>query len=278
MVETFDDWIGRSITREDVATPRLLAEYRATLGDTLFEASDEAVAPPGFHFGLAPATPPVDETGPDGAERKGVFLPPIPLPRRMWAGGAIETLKPIRAGDPVSRTSTIASIKRREGSNGPLFVLSIRHDIVADGELAVIERQDLVFRDGAPKSVTQVSPPPPQGARIWTVDASAFLLFRFSAFTFNGHRIHYDPHYAAEEGYPGLVVHGPMQAALMLNMAATCLGQVPRRFEYRCVAPLFSGSSFSVAADHAAPTPHVRIIRHDGVTTAEAQAHAQDRE
>lgn len=278
MVETFEDWAGRSVTREDIATPRLLAEYRATLPGLLFEAADAGVCPPGFHFGLAPATPPVGETGPDGAERKGVFLPPIPLSRRMWAGGTIETLKPVHAGDSVRRTSSIAGIKRRDGSAGPLYLVSIRHEIESGGGLAIIERQDLVFRDGAPKAVTMPSPPPPAGAKVWMVDASPLLLFRFSAITFNGHRIHYDAPYAAEEGYSGLVVHGPMQAALMLNMAATCLGHVPRRFDYRCVAPLFSGPAFRVVADHAEPSPHVRIIRQDGVTTAEGQVHARDGE
>ena len=104
------------------------------------------------------------------------------------------------------------------------------------------------------------------------VDPTPLLLFRFSAFTFNGHRIHYDAPYAEEEGYPGLVVHGPLQAALMLNLAATALGAVPRRFDYRCVAPLFSGEPFRVQRDAGTSPLTVRVVRHDGVTTAEGQA------
>lgn len=274
MSETFGNWIGRRVVREDIVTPRLVAEYRATLSPYLFESQDPGICPPGFHWTLAPAMPMSANTSHDGSERKGDFLPPIPLPRRMWAGGAVETLGPIRVGMAIRRTSTVADIKYREGRTGQLYVVSVRHDIEADGQLAVVERQDLVFRDGAPKAVSVASPPPPPEGRTWTVDATPLLLFRFSAFTFNGHRIHYDANYAAEEGYPGLVVHGPMQAALMLNMAAVCVGHVPERFDYRCVAPLFSGHEFIVTADHAAPQPSVRVIRHDGVITAEAQAHA----
>lgn len=276
VTETFETWIGRSVVRDDTVTPRLVAEYRATLAPHLFETGDLDVCPPGFHWALAPAIPLSSDTSHDGSEQKGDFLPPIPLPRRMWAGGAVETLKPIRIGMAVRRTSTVADIKYREGRAGRLYVVSVRHNIDAEGEPAVIERQDLVFREGAPKAVSETSPPLPPDARTWAVDATALLLFRFSAFTFNGHRIHYDAHYAAQEGYPGLVVHGPMQAALMLNMAAACQGQMPQRFDYRCVAPLFSGHEFTVAADSVVPHAHVRIIRHDGVTTAEAQAHVPE--
>jgi 3-methylfumaryl-CoA hydratase len=269
MSHDFSDWIGRSIAREDIVTPRLIAEYRATMSPHLFEPADQSQCPPGLHWGLAPATPGYDECAPDGSEARGSFLPPIPLPRRMWAGGSIETLRPIRVGQQVCRISTIADIKKRDGKTGALFVLSIKHDFMAAGELLVRERQDLVFRDAASKLV----PPSETSAAIaadWTIAATPLRLFRFSAFTFNGHRIHYDAPYAAVEGYPGLVVHGPMQAALMLNLTAAQMGRVPERFDYRCVAPLFGGGSFGVKFDAASST--ARIVRHDGVTTAEGQA------
>ncbi len=209
MTENFTDWIGRSLTRWDHVTGRLMAEYREAMGAFLFSPADDGECPPGFHFGLAPATPPYADTGPDGAESKGLFLPPIPLPRRMWAGGMIESLAPVRLGQHVTRTSTIADIKYREGSAGRLYVLSVLHEIAADGDVLVRERQDLVFREGAPKSVAAPASAstPPAGA--WIVDATPLRLFRFSAVTYNGHRIHYDHRYAAEEGYPDLVVHGP---------------------------------------------------------------------
>jgi 3-methylfumaryl-CoA hydratase len=276
MTGAFEDWIGHEVVRDDVITPRLAAEYRATMTPFLFETGDYRTMPPGLHWGVAPATPLIADTGPDGAEKKGSFLPPIPSPRRMWAGGSIETLRPLRLGSAIQRISRIADIKFREGRAGSFYVLSVTHEITDEDGLAITERQDLAFRDGPPKSVTEASPSPSATATCWTVEAGALLLFRFSAFTFNGHRIHYDPVYAASEGYPGLVVHGPMQAALMLNMAASKRGAVPRRFDYRCIAPLFGGHTFTVCADDVTPAPHVRVIRHDGVTTAEGQVHVQD--
>lgn len=265
MEPDFAAWAGRSVTRHDVATPRLLAEYRATLSPFLFDA-DTAICPPGFHFGLAPATPGTEDTGPDGAERKGLFLPPLPLPRRMWAGGSIRTLRPLREGARITRTASLADIRVRQGSSGQLCLVSIDHAIADEHGLAIAERQELVFRAASPVPVPPAGPARPLAAD-WQVEGTPLLLFRFSAFTFNGHRIHYDLSHCAEEGYPGLLVHGPMQAALMLNLAASRLGAVPDQFGYRCLAPLYGGSSFGVAWDGEARS--VRIIRSDGVITAE---------
>jgi 3-methylfumaryl-CoA hydratase len=265
----FSDWIGRSVTRPDTLTQRLMDEYRATLSPFIFDL-EEHVAPPGLHFGLAPPTPESDETGPDGAELKGLFLPPIPLPHRMWAGGSIETLRPLRQGERIIRTSSIAGIRMKRGSAGEFCLVSVQHEI-ADGKgIAIRERQDLAFRDASALRAA------PAGAAQklrteWHVEASPLLLFRFSAFTFNGHRIHYDLRHAEAEGYPGLLVHGPLQAALMLNLAADKLGYVPPRFDYRCLAPLYGGATFGVGWDVGA----LRVVRSDGVTTAEGQVHAR---
>lgn len=270
MEQHFQDWVGRSVTRSDLVTLRLLAEYRATLSPFLFEAGEE-IAPPGFHFGLAPAVLPAEDTGHDGAERKGLFMPPIALPRRMWAGGSIETVRPLKLNAAITRRSSIADIRFKQGSTGELCLVSVLHEISDDAGLAVRERQDLVFR---PASISPPSPPGPDQAlqAAWKVDATPLLLFRFSAFTFNGHRIHYDLAHAAEEGYTSLLVHGPMQAALMLNLAALRLGHVPHRFDYRCLAQLYSGTAFGVDHDeHGA-----RIIRSDGVITAEGRVPARE--
>ena len=271
MATDFREWIGRSVTRKDCVTQRLLDEYHATMFPFLFGGRSD-IAPPGLHFGLAPATPLREDTGPDGAERKGVFIPPIALPRRMWAGGSIETLRPLAVNAEVSRTSTIADIRFKQGSTGELCLLSILHEISDAQGLAIRERQDLVYR-GAPASAPAPVGPHKDSGADWTVDATPLLLFRFSALTFNGHRIHYDLAHAEEEGYPGLLVHGPMQAALMLNLASLRLGAVPARFDYRCLAQLFSGASFGVSYD--SETATARVIRSDGVITAEGQAHAQ---
>lgn len=268
-MEDFKDWIGRSVTRVDTLTQRLFDKYAATMSPFLFEPGDR-IAPPGLHFGVAPATPDTDETGPDGAELKGIFLPPIRQPRRMWAGGSIETLRPLRHGALIIRTSTIADIRFKQGSAGEMCLVSIDHDI-ADGDgTAIRERQDLLFRDPPPGKAPAVGPDQTIKAE-WQVDATPLLLFRFSAFTFNGHRIHYDLRHAEEEGYPGLLVHGPLQAALMLNLASDKLGYVPQRFDYRCLAPLYAGARFGVGWD----TGALRVIRSDGVITAEGQVHAR---
>lgn len=269
MADDFRDWAGRSVTRADTLTQRLFDEFDAALAPFLFEPGDR-IAPPGLHFGLAPALPKADETGPDGAELKGLFLPPIPQPRRMWAGGSIETLRPLRQGATVIRTSAISDVSFKQGSSGGMYLVSVEHGI-ADGEgTAIRERQDLVFRDPPREGVPPVGPAVNIKAD-WRVDATPLLLFRFSAFTFNGHRIHYDLRHVREEGYPDLLVHGPLQAVLMLNLAAEKLGDVPQRFDYRCLAPLFAGARFGVSWDAGT----LRVIRPDGVTTAEGQVHAR---
>jgi 3-methylfumaryl-CoA hydratase len=267
MAEDYQHWIGRSIVREDVVTARLMAEYRATLDPYLFDDGGPA-CPPGLHACLAPAIPAMASTGPDGAERKGLFLPPIALPRRMWAGGMIETLRPLHLGETVRRVSAIAGIRFKTGASGPLCLVSVDHEISGEAGIAVRERQDLVFREAAAAEV-RTGPRQPVAAS-WMVEASPLLLFRFSAMTFNGHRIHYDDGYARSEGYPGLLVHGPLQAVLMLNLAARQHGAAPRRFDYRCLAPLPAGGSFGVAADAAHGA--YRILRSDGVVTAEGSA------
>lgn len=242
MIEDFASWIGRRVCRRDIVTERLLAEFRATLSPFLFDSGGKET-PPGLHWALAPATPASTDLGADGAEAKGLFLPPIPLPRRMWAGGSVETLAPLTLGLVVERQSVITDIRHREGRSGALCIVSITHEIVAAGRTMLREIQELIFR--APGSAGKSGrPEPPQIASdlTWRVPLTATLLFRFSAMTFNGHRIHYDQPYAVEaEGYAGLVVHGPLQASLLLNQAAVLLARTPSRFEYRCLAPLIAG-------------------------------------
>ena len=276
MSENFADWIGRSVARDDVATPRLAAELHAALSPFLFEPGDAGIAPPGLHWGLAPPTPAMAEVGSDGAEAKGLFLPPIPLPRRMWAGGGLEIFAPIRVGARVRRLSRLADIKLRSGRSGDLYFVTVVHDIECDGSLALRERQDLAFRaTGSGGAAPPPQPAIPDGDIVWHVAASPMLLFRFSAFTFNGHRIHYDLPYATEtEGYPGLLVHGPLQAALLLNQAACALGRVPARFGYRCLAPLIGGGTIVAATRHDGESATGRIADECGIVTCEATADA----
>jgi 3-methylfumaryl-CoA hydratase len=251
-------WIGRTDRATDIVTPRLAQGLLATLdqdGPALVEGQP---VPATAHWCLTQPTVPMSGLGPDGHPARGGFLPPVPLPRRMWAGGALEFREPLRVGDAVERESRIADVAVKEGRTGTLCFVTVEHRISTPRGLAILERQDIVYRDmDRPQggSAPAAAPPPPSpDARQprWrrVVQADPVLLFRYSALTFNGHRIHYDRSYCIEaEGYPGLIVHGPLQATLLVELAASARdGRAPRFFEFRGARPLFDGAPFSVNA------------------------------
>jgi 3-methylfumaryl-CoA hydratase len=246
-------WIGRSTQASDIVTAQLTKGLRATLFLPIGEPKAGDAAPFTVHWCLAQPVFPMSELGPDGHPSRGGFLPPVPLPRRMWAGGELEFLDGLRVGDEVSRTSRIADVTMKTGSTGQLCFVSVDHLIATTRGPAIRERQDIVYRDASPASPAPERPtaPPPAARHRETHMADAVLLFRYSALTFNGHRIHYDRDYVTRvEGYPGLVFHGPMQAALLVEFAARLHGgQAPGKFRYRGVQPLFEGSEFSVNAN-----------------------------
>jgi 3-methylfumaryl-CoA hydratase len=242
-------WIGRSAESQDIVTPRLVAEYDATLGPTL------APVPPGdaplaLHWCLSPSISPMGGLGADGHAAKGEFLPPVPLPRRMWAGGSVTTRAALRVGDTVTRRSVIADIVVKQGRTGTLCFVSVDHEYSTPRGVALTERHDIVYRGATDAAAKPPAAMEPRRADLsWQVEATPTLLFRYSAMTFNGHRIHYDqPYVTGVEGYPGLVVHGPMQASLMFNLAAELGGAVPASFRYRGLSPLISGQRFSIRA------------------------------
>lgn len=274
MSESFASWIGKSVTREDVVTQRLCDAFQATLAPHLFESGDQC--PPGLHWCLAVAVNSEENLGSDGAEAKGIFLPPVPLPRRMWAGGQVETIRPLNVDDRIKRTSTVSDIKNREGKAGKMCFVSVTHVITANGELAIRERHDILFREASDSPpVAAVQSAPPESDLAWRVEATPLLLFRFSALTFNSHRIHYDMPYAREvEGYNGLLVHGPLQAALTLNQLSVLHGKVPRRFDYRCVSPLIAGQTFRLMSRREGDAGGSALILNAGGTaTIEAKGH-----
>ncbi len=231
-------WIGRTETARDIVTPGLIDRFRATFGQRLFDSGPDA--PLGLHWCLAPPAVPRDQLGPDGHPARGGFLPPVPFENRMWAGGAVRFHAPLAAGDAVTRRSRIAAIAPKQGSSGPLVFVSVEHGIHVGDQARIEERQDIVYRPAQPLSR---SPALMQQ----TDDPAAFVgdpvtLFRYSALTFNGHRIHYDhPYVTEEEGYSGLVVHGPLQATLLMNAAAAHAGTPAISFDYRGVSPLIAG-------------------------------------
>ena len=244
------DWIGRSRESEDIVTPRLVASYRATLGSHLAAAEGEA-APPALHWCLAPDIAEAGRLGPDGHPAMGGFLPPVPLPRRMWAGSDLRLSGAFRVGDLVRRRSTVAAIEEKQGRSGPLVFVTIRHEVSNAAGPVVEEDQILVFREAAgpgvaPPPAPAALPPAPRESR---VDIDPVLLFRYSALTFNGHRIHYDfPYATGAEHYPGLVIHGPLQATLLLNFAATVHGRPPAHFSFRGVHPATGAQTLTLRA------------------------------
>ena len=245
-------WIGRSTQVSDTVTAQLTKGLRATLFLEIGEPKVGDAAPITVHWCLGQPVVAMSELGPDGHPARGGFLPPVPLPRRMWAGGELEFVGALRVGDEVTRTSRIADVTLKTGSTGTLCFVAVDHLIATSRGTAIRERQDIVYRNVSPAasaSVKSASPPPAQHRE--THMADAVLLFRYSALTFNGHRIHYDRDYVTRvEGYPGLIFHGPMQAALMVEFAAKLRGgRVPKKFSYRGVQPLFEGSEFSVNAN-----------------------------
>jgi 3-methylfumaryl-CoA hydratase len=253
-IDHLRSWIGKSEEASDLITPRLIQSFEATFAPHLAPCPGDD-APLALHWCLAPPIAPIGAIGTDGHATKGEFLPPVPLPRRMWAGGTIETVQPLRDGDLVTRRSTIGDVTFKEGRSGPLCFVAVEHEIVSPRGLALRERHNIVYREaaaaGTPAAPASAAAPiePEPADLTWTVAASPVFLFRYSAITFNGHRIHYDLPYVTEvEGYAGLVVHGPIQATLMLNIIATLSGGEPIRLDYRGVAPLIAGAPFLVKA------------------------------
>jgi 3-methylfumaryl-CoA hydratase len=243
------EWIGRSRIAEDIVGAAPIRGLAATLDMACPAEAPGMPIPPAWHWLYFLAAAPQAALGPDGAEARGDFLPPIALPRRMWAGGRFEFHQPLHVGEPIRRVSTIRAIERKTGRRGPLVFVTLRHEISASAGLATIEEHVIVYRPAAQPGEAATPQPAPTAA-LWQrrIKPDPVLLFRFSALTFNAHRIHYDrPYTVATEGYPGLVVHGPLQALLLLELARAEVPEHPvRRFDYRAVGSLFDTGPFTV--------------------------------
>ncbi|MBI3699543.1 MAG: MaoC family dehydratase N-terminal domain-containing protein [Afipia sp.] len=246
-------WIGKTQQASDIVTEQLTKALRSTLFLDIGAPKTGDAAPHTVHWCLAQPVAAMNALGPDGHAARGEFLPPVPLQRRMWAGGELQFLDTLRVGDAVTRSSKISDVTMKTGSTGTLCFVSVEHTITTPRGVAIKERQDLVYRDVAKgeQKPAAAPPPPPKAQHSETHMADPVLLFRYSALTFNGHRIHYDRDYVTKvEGYPGLVFHGPLQAALLVELAAKLHdGKAPLRFSYRGVQPLFDGAEFSVNAN-----------------------------
>ena len=249
-------WVGRTAETTDIVTAQLVKGLRATLFQEIGAPKTGDAAPFTVHWCLGQPVYPMSELGPDGHPTRGGFLPPVPLPRRMWAGGELQFLDPLRVGDETTRMSRISDVTLKTGSTGTLCFVSVEHVVTTPRGPAIRERQDIVYRDVTttqPAASAKAAPPPPAARHRETHVSDPVLLFRYSALTFNGHRIHYDRDYVTKvEGYPGLIFHGPLQAALIIEFAAKLHGGAPpKTFSYRGVQPLFEGGAFSVNANDA---------------------------
>jgi len=245
------DWIGRTETRTDRITPWPLEALAATLDRDDAPPREGDAVPPLWHWLYFLPTERQSELGPDGHPKRGGFLPPIDLPRRMWAGSRFEFHAPLRVGDAITRISRIVSVQEKQGRSGKLVFVVVRHEVSSPAGLALTEEHDIVYRELAPpgqvKADLEVRP---TERATWqrTIHPDDVLLFRYSALTFNGHRIHYDRRYCLEEeGYPGLVVHGPLIATLLLDLLRRNLPSAQvAKFQFRAVSPLFDTQPFTV--------------------------------
>ena len=248
-LEHLKDWIGRTESMSDVATAWPVAALAASFDRSEPGPAQGDAIPPGWHWLYFLEAKPASELGPDGHPKRGGFLPPVPLPRRMWAGGRIDFRHALKVGEAIRRDSEILAVEPKHGKSGSLVFVTVRHTVHAGGEVAVVEEHDIVYREAA-----RADDPPPQGKAApstaqWSraITPDPVLLFRFSALTFNGHRIHYDLDYVKhEEHYPGLIVHGPMQTLLMLDLCRRNEARPVRRLEYRALHPIFHNERMTI--------------------------------
>lgn len=273
-------WVGRSEVIADKVTATPYAALSATLDGSPERPPEGTPLPPLWHWLYFLPLYRQSDVGPDGHAKRGAFLPPVALPRRMWAGSQIDFHDQLRVGDDIIRTSTIEAVTEKSGRTGPLVFVRVRHEIRRNdtSSVAITEYHDIVYRE-APKA-TDIAPAPkraPEAAawsRQWVPDD--VLLFRYSALTFNGHRIHYDRRYVTQvEGYPGLIVHGPLLATLLLELVRERLPDAyVSHYEFRAIRPVFDINAFDICGEPQADGETVRLWTrdHEGLVTMEATA------
>ncbi len=273
-------WQGQSEVLEDLVTPAPLRALSATLDrdDPLPQAGTEL--PPLWHWLFFLPHHRQSEIGPDGHAKRGGFLPPVPLPRRMWAGGRLHWHAPLRVGDDVKRVSTIESVTHKSGRTGDLLFVLVKHEVHNAQGLCLLEEHDIVYRPAAQASDPVPTPVAAEKNATWQRDLAPddVLLFRYSALTFNGHRIHYDRKYVTEvEGYPGLIVHGPLIATLLVDLVRRHTKRPIRSFEFKALRPTFECADQRILRVCGEPDVNGSTVRlwaqdHEGWLTMQATA------
>lgn len=258
----WESWIGRRERRIDRVTAAPVAALAATLDRDDPPPKDGDALPPLWHWLYFLSHHRQSMLGADGHARRGGFLPPIPLPRRMWAGSRLTFKAPLHVGEAIVRESEIVDVKRKEGRSGPLAFVVVRHTIEGERGVAIVDEHEIAYRSDARAGTASTSTPAPVDAA-WSreIHPDPVLLFRYSALTFNGHRIHYDRRYATEvEHYPGLVVHGPLIATLLIDLLRHGLPHAGiAAFAFRAVDALFDGAPFFVRGQPAHDRRSVRL-------------------
>lgn len=273
-------WIGRSETLHDTIGPTPVIALTATLDHPATDVGPGTPLPPLWHWLYFLPMHRQSEIGEDGHAKRGGFLPPVPLPRRMWAGSQLEFRAPIRVGDQVERTSKIENVTTKEGRSGKLVFVKVRHEIRCNNAVdpALVEVHDIVYREAQKPGDVEPPPRPAPAGAIWRRELvpDDVLLFRYSALTFNGHRIHYDRRYVTEvEGYPGLIVHGPFIATLLVDLLRR---EAPSAevasFRFKAVRPTFDLHPFRVNGAPATDGKTVALWAqdHEGWLTMDAMA------
>lgn len=243
--DLYSHWVGRQDHSRDDLSPSMVKRIAITFGEACPDAGE--ALPHLWHWAFFQEPVFESKLGLDGHPAHGIFLPPVEGRNRMWAGGRVRFTQPLRVGEAAERRSTIAAVKEKQGKTGALLFVTVEHCYFQGDVLCLTEEQDIVYREPSPPKLENTTPLP---ELVWdeTFHPSPVMLFRYSAVTFNGHRIHYDVPYATEqEGYPGLVVHGPMIATLMLRSFIRQYPQrIPQYLAYRGLRPLITDTSFQV--------------------------------
>jgi len=252
-MDRLKDWVGRTQSMDDLAAPFPVRALAATFDEIDPDPRNGDVLPPLWHWLYFLEAVRQSRIGADGHAERGDFLPPVPLPRRMWAGSRFSfDGAPLRVGDAISRLSRIKSVEPKTGSTGKMVFVTVEHTISGPQGASLVEEHDIVYREAAKPGETPRAPRPAPADATWTrtITPDPVLLFRFSALTFNGHRIHYDqPYVTGTEGYPGLIVHGPLLGMLQIELARRAQpDRTVRSFEFRALSPLFAGPAFAVEA------------------------------
>ncbi|MEM8659480.1 MAG: acyl-CoA dehydrogenase [Pseudomonadota bacterium] len=268
-------WVGRTKTLHNDMSPFHAQAFAAAINRTDAPGNGDPLPLP-WHWLYFLEPTPRDATGEDGHPRKGGFLPPVPLPRRMWAAGTLKIDRPLVLGQSAEKISTITSVEAKEGRSGPLVFVNLKHDLMQDGQLCITEEQNLVYRE-APREQVQLPP----GEKVSEqpdltreLNPDPVLLFRYSALTYNAHRIHYDRKFAIDqEFYPALVVQGPLLATLLLQLAYDhCPGASIGHFTFRALRPTFDNHSSSLYCKQNENTLKLWSTDHEGGLCMTAEA------